>query len=78
MPFAADGEDEQEARRARRLAALGAVRVLDQQCLDGSTLAAKMFAALNGFRPRTPALDVNGAAASTALIARSLAVAEAA
>jgi predicted glycosyltransferase len=67
VPFADGGEDEQ-LRRARRLADLGAVRLLEPDALDGATLAAELDA-LQTFRPRPLALDLDGARAS----ARSLA-----
>jgi predicted glycosyltransferase len=67
VPFTAPGEDEQ-SRRARRLAQLGAVRVLDADRLDGARLAAEIRALLR-FRPRPVALDLDGAAASTRILA---------
>ena len=67
VPFAAPGEDEQ-SRRARRLAQLGAVRVLEADRLDGARLAAEIRALLQ-FRPRQVAFDLDGAATSTQILA---------
>ena len=58
VPFAEGHEDEQ-IRRARRLEQLGAVRILDSQRLDAITLAAEIQALLR-FRPREVELDLNG------------------
>ena len=71
VPFAAEGEDEQ-SRRARRLASLGAVRALDPQRLDAGSLAAEIRA-LGDFRPRSPKLDLGGARISAELLSRMLA-----
>jgi predicted glycosyltransferase len=67
VPFAAEGEDEQ-AERARRLEALGAVRVLAPERLDGATLAAAI-AELLRFRPPPLDLDLDGARTSARLLA---------
>jgi predicted glycosyltransferase len=72
VPFAADGEDEQ-LRRARRLEALGAVRVLDPARLSGPALASEL-ADLPRFRPVRPALDLDGARATAGLVADLAAV----
>jgi len=66
VPFAAPGEDEQ-ARRAARLARLGAVRMLDPAALDGPRLAAEIRALLR-FRPQPLDLDFDGAAASAQIL----------
>jgi predicted glycosyltransferase len=76
VPFAAEGEDEQ-SRRARRLASLGAVRVLDPPRLDASSLAAEIRA-LAGFRPRPPELDLTGSRTSAELLSSLLRAREAA
>jgi predicted glycosyltransferase len=68
VPYAEDGEDEQ-LRRARRLARLGAVRMLPPSRLDGPGLAAALDA-LRRFRPRPLALDLDGARAAAALLVR--------
>lgn len=67
VPFAAPGEDEQ-TRRARRLAELGAVRVLDPDRLGGEVLAAAI-GELREFRPARLDLRTNGARRSTDLVA---------
>jgi predicted glycosyltransferase len=66
VPFAAPGEDEQ-SRRAAKLAGLGAVRALDPTALDAPRLAAEIRALLR-FRPRPLALDLDGAAATTRIL----------
>jgi predicted glycosyltransferase len=66
VPFAAEGEDEQ-TRRAERLARLGAVRMLDASALDANRLAAELKA-LDDFRPRPLALDLDGAIASARIL----------
>ena len=71
VPFAADGEDEQ-TRRAERLASLGAIRTLDPQRLDGAALAAAIDD-LDGFRPAAAGLDLDGAETSAEILARALA-----
>ena len=70
VPFAEGGEDEQ-TRRAERLARLGAVRVLEADRLDGRSLAAAVRELL-AFRPEPVALDLDGAR-TTALLVRNLA-----
>jgi predicted glycosyltransferase len=58
VPFATAEEDEQTAR-ARRLAALGAVRMLDPERLAPAVLAAEARRLID-FRPRWPGLDLEG------------------
>ncbi len=70
VPFAAPGEDEQ-TRRAMRLAALGLARVLDPAALDPPALA-EALRATRTFRPTAPRLDLSGAEASTELLERAL------
>ena len=70
VPFAEGGEDEQ-TRRAERLARLGAVRVLEADRLDGRSLAAAVRRLL-AFRPEPVALDLDGAR-TTALLVGNLA-----
>jgi predicted glycosyltransferase len=59
VPFAEGREDEQRAR-ARRLAALGAVRVLDPDALTAASLA-EMLDAMRDFVPAPLSLDTDGA-----------------
>jgi predicted glycosyltransferase len=66
VPFAAAGEDEQ-GRRAERLARVGAVRALEPAALNGPRLASEVRALLD-FRPRPLALDLDGAAESTRIL----------
>ena len=66
VPFAAPGEDEQ-TRRATRLARFGAVRALDPAKLDAPRLATEIRA-LQRFRPRPLDLDLDGAAASARIL----------
>ena len=66
VPYATPEEDEQP-RRARRLARLGAVRVLDPERLAAPALA-RAILALDDFVPIQPALDVDGARATTGLL----------
>ena len=70
VPFATEREDEQ-IRRARRLERLGAVRVLESQHLNASTLAAEINALLH-FQPQAVSLDMAGAR-NTALLVDALA-----
>ncbi|HYJ46205.1 MAG TPA: glycosyltransferase [Pyrinomonadaceae bacterium] len=60
VPFA-DGAEDEQLKRARRLADRGAIRVLEQQELTPSRLATEMRALLN-FNPQSLNLDLNGAA----------------
>jgi predicted glycosyltransferase len=66
VPFAARGETEQ-TDRARRLEALGALRVLPADRLNAVTLAAAIEEALE-FEPAGLALDLNGASRTTELL----------
>jgi predicted glycosyltransferase len=66
VPFAEGREDEQ-TRRAGRLAGQGAVRVLAAARLEPETLAAEMQALLE-FTPRRLELDFGGAETSTRLL----------
>jgi predicted glycosyltransferase len=71
VPFTAPGEDEQ-TRRARRLAARGAVRVLEPSELAGPALVREISELA---RATTPALDLdlNGARASADALSKMLA-----
>ncbi|MEA2284645.1 MAG: hypothetical protein QOJ21_688 [Solirubrobacteraceae bacterium] len=71
VPFAAGREDEQ-TRRAQRLEALGAVRVLPADRADGVTLAREV-ADLVRFRPAPVALDLQGAPNTALFVAKTLA-----
>jgi predicted glycosyltransferase len=66
VPFADGGEDEQ-LKRARRLERLGALRVAEQHELDAPRFAREMRGLLK-FRPRGSALDMEGAENSARLI----------
>jgi predicted glycosyltransferase len=68
VPFSEGREDEQ-TRRARRLERLGAVRVLEPERLDASSIAQEVQELLR-FRPLPLDLDVDGARASGRLLAR--------
>jgi predicted glycosyltransferase len=76
VPYATPEEDEQR-RRARRLARLGALRVLDPDRLDPTTLAAAIEATLD-FEPADPAIDLDGADRTTEMLRELVHVAEAA
>jgi predicted glycosyltransferase len=67
VPYA-DGNEDEQTRRAQRLEALGAVRVLPATELDGPTLAGELRA-LQKFQPAPLAVDLDGARTSTDLIA---------
>jgi predicted glycosyltransferase len=67
VPFAEAGEDEQ-LRRAERLARMGAVRVLRPEHLDPPRLAAEVRE-LRSFRPHAVDLDFDGARRSAAVLA---------
>jgi predicted glycosyltransferase len=66
VPFA-EGQENEQGRRARRLEELGLLRVLPSERLDAATLAAEL-AALREFHPREADLRFDGAAATAALI----------
>jgi predicted glycosyltransferase len=66
VPFADGGEDEQ-LKRARRLAKLGVLRVLEQHELDAARLAAELRALLD-FKPQSLSLDLDGARNTTRLV----------
>jgi predicted glycosyltransferase len=66
VPYATGEEDEQR-RRARRLARLGALRVLDPDALGPAALA-RAIRALDAFTPAPAALDLGGAAATAELL----------
>jgi predicted glycosyltransferase len=66
VPFADGGEDEQ-LKRARRLERLGALRVAEQQELDAPRLARELRELLT-FRPRHSSLDMRGAHNSSRVI----------
>jgi predicted glycosyltransferase len=71
VPFSTPEEDEQTAR-ARRLEALGALRVLPTERLDADTLAEATLELLE-FEPSAPALDLDGAAGSARWLAAQVA-----
>jgi predicted glycosyltransferase len=66
VPFAEGREDEQ-TRRAERLAALGVLRMLDPRALSPSRLATELSALLD-FTPVHPDLDLDGARASARIL----------
>ena len=68
MPYFAPGEDEQ-SRRARRLAELGLVRVLDPAELDGPRLGEAIATTMQDQAPRVQ-LDLSGVGASADLLWR--------
>ena len=68
VPYGEGLEDEQ-AKRATRLAARGLVRVLAPEHLDGRTLAAEIRA-LSTFRPEVARVAANGASDTAEWIAR--------
>jgi predicted glycosyltransferase len=67
VPYATPEEDEQR-RRARRLARLGALRVLDPERLDAATLATELER-LATFRPTPASIDLDGAGRTCRLLA---------
>lgn len=67
VPYAAKGENEQ-GRRAESLAAIGAVRHLAGEALDGVRLAREIATTLD-FVPRRAALSLDGARTSAAMLA---------
>ena len=66
VPFADGGEDEQ-LKRARRLEKLGVMRVLEQKELTPKRMAEKIKYLIN-FQPRTADLNLNGARRSTEIL----------
>jgi predicted glycosyltransferase len=66
VPFAAGREDEQ-MNRARRLAGLGLLRVLDPRELSADRLAAEIEG-LETFRPNRAGLKTDGAACTSSLL----------
>jgi predicted glycosyltransferase len=69
VPFA-DGLEDEQSKRARRLEACGAIRVLEEKELDAARLAEELLGLLD-FRPRRLRLDSDGAR-NTARIVESL------
>jgi predicted glycosyltransferase len=59
VPFA-EGQEDEQSKRARRLAERGAIRVLEQKELSAARLAEEMRGLLD-FKPRRLHLDVDGA-----------------
>jgi len=66
VPFADGGEDEQ-LKRARRLEALGALRVLEQKEMTPQRMAQEIRNLID-FQPRTTQLNFNGAHRSTEIL----------
>jgi predicted glycosyltransferase len=66
VPFSESGEDEQ-TKRAERLQAAGAVRVLDPKNLRPAVLAKEINALLD-FRPRHVPVDMNGGPTSALIL----------
>lgn len=66
VPFA-NGDEDEQMKRARRLEQLGAVRVLAQNEMTPERLADEMIELLT-FRPRRPRLDLNGAQRSSEIL----------
>jgi predicted glycosyltransferase len=67
VPYAEPGEDEQR-RRAQRLADLGALRVFAPERLDPAALSAEIGRTLR-FRPRPAALRLDGARETADMLA---------
>lgn len=67
VPFADGGEDEQR-RRAERLAAMGALRAVPPEELDGPRLAAEVVDLVT-FRPAPVTLDLRGRETSARIVA---------
>lgn len=63
VPFA-DGAEDEQSKRARRLEALGAVRMMEQQEMGATRFAAAMRRLLN-FSPQKVHLDLNGVCNTT-------------
>jgi predicted glycosyltransferase len=66
VPFG-DGDEDEQLKRARRLEALGALRVLPASELTPRRLADEMMA-LETFLPRAPQLNLHGAERTAAII----------
>jgi len=66
VPFADGGEDEQ-LKRARRLEAMGALRVLEQEEMTPQRMAQEIRNLID-FQPRTTHLNFNGAHRSTEIL----------
>lgn len=67
VPYSA-GQENEQARRAERLAALGAVRTIPADQLDGNRLAVELDD-LSRFRPQAVTLDLTGAETSARIVA---------
>lgn len=67
VPFAGGGEVEQTTR-ARLFVARGLLEMIEEDALDGATLAAAIERALARPRPAPGAIDLDGAAASARLL----------
>jgi predicted glycosyltransferase len=70
VPFADGGEDEQ-LKRARRLEALSAVRVLEQKEMTAKRMVGEIRNLIN-FQPRTADLNFDGARQSTEILSELL------
>ena len=70
VPFA-DGDEDEQLKRAQRLERLGAVRTLEQHELDAARLADELRALLD-FKPQSLKLDLNGARNTARLVASLL------
>jgi predicted glycosyltransferase len=70
VPFADGGEDEQ-LKRARRLEALGALRVLEQKEMTPQRMASEIRKLID-FQPRTMHLNFDGARRSTEILCELL------
>jgi len=70
VPFADGGEDEQ-LKRAHRLEALGAMRVLEQKEMTAKRMAEEMRNLID-FKPRTTHLNLDGARRSTEILCELL------
>jgi predicted glycosyltransferase len=66
VPFA-NGDEDEQMKRARRLEQLGAVRVLDENEMTPERLAEEMIELLT-FHPQRPRLELNGAQRSSEIL----------
>ena len=66
VPFA-DGAEDEQLKRARRLEALGAIRLLEQQQMDATRFAEEMRQLLH-FSPQRLHLDLNGVRNTTRIV----------